>query len=158
MQAVQIISPGQTRFIETPRPKRKVGHALIRPLLLSLCSSDIWKLHHAPPEDYPFPPGVTGHEMVGVVEAVDAPGSDIQAGDVALVLVPGSDAMCEYFLAPVEDILTSTTPATRLGDTAICPAENDKKSTAGRSQLIKLSMTTSKVCAARPAMRRSRFM
>ena len=105
MQAVQIVSPGQLQFVETPRPKLKLGYALIRPLLLSLCGSDVWMLHHAPPEDYPFPPGVTGHEMVGVVEAVDAPDSGIQAEDVALVLVPGFDAMCGYFLAPVEDIL-----------------------------------------------------
>ncbi|MCP4416874.1 MAG: zinc-binding dehydrogenase [Chloroflexi bacterium] len=105
MQAVQIVAPGQIQFVETPRPKLKPGHALIRPLLLSLCGSDVWMLHHAPPEDYPFPPGLTGHEMVGVVETVDAPDSEIRVGDIGLVLVPGFDAMCEYFLAPVEDIL-----------------------------------------------------
>jgi len=43
--------------------------------------------------------------MIGAVEAVDAPGSDIKVGDVALTLVPYHDAMAEYFLAPVEDVL-----------------------------------------------------
>ncbi len=85
MQAVQIAAPGQIQFVEIPRPELKPGHALVRPLILSLCGSDVWMLHYAPPENYPFPPGVTGHEMVGAVEAVAAPNSDIRVGDVALI-------------------------------------------------------------------------
>ncbi len=105
MKAVQIVAPGQIQFIETPRPKLKPGYALVRPHLLSLCGSDIWMLHHAPPENYPLPLGVTGHEMIGIVEAVDAPDSGIQVGDMTLTLAPKLDAMCEYFLAPVQNVL-----------------------------------------------------
>jgi L-iditol 2-dehydrogenase len=43
--------------------------------------------------------------MVGVVEAADASNSGLQPGDKALTLAPGLNAMSEYFLAPVEDVL-----------------------------------------------------
>jgi threonine dehydrogenase-like Zn-dependent dehydrogenase len=62
-------------------------------------------LHFAPEDAYPFPPGTTGHEMVGVIEATDAPGSDLQVGDMALTLAPNHQAMAEYFLAPVEHVI-----------------------------------------------------
>jgi threonine dehydrogenase-like Zn-dependent dehydrogenase len=105
MRAVQVTAPGRAAFVEAPIPRLKPGHALVRTMLISLCGSDVRVLHYAPGEEYPFPVGTTGHEMIGVVEAVDAPGSDIKVGDVALTLVPYHDAMAEYFLAPVEDVL-----------------------------------------------------
>ena len=43
--------------------------------------------------------------MVGVVEAIDAPGSDIKVGDQVLALAPGHRAMAEYYLAPVEHVI-----------------------------------------------------
>lgn len=105
MRAVQVIAPGRAEFVETPKPEVKPGYALIRTISLALCGSDMYMLHYAPPEMYPFPPGTTGHELVGVVEAVDAPGSDVKVGDVALVMVMGQSAMAEYYLAPVEHVL-----------------------------------------------------
>jgi L-iditol 2-dehydrogenase len=62
-------------------------------------------LHYAPPDAYPFPPGTTGHEMVGVVEEIDAPGSVIKVGDTVLALAPNHQAMAEYFLAPIDHVL-----------------------------------------------------
>jgi L-iditol 2-dehydrogenase len=105
MRAVQVLSPGHAEFVEVPKPSLKPGHALVRPLRLSLCGSDIYMLHYAPKHLYPFPPGTTGHEMVGVVEAVDAPGSGIEPGTVALTLALTHQAMAEYFLAPIEHVL-----------------------------------------------------
>lgn len=105
MRAVQVMAPGRVEFVEVARPELKPGHALVRPLRLSLCGSDVYKIHYAPPEEYPMPPGTTGHEMVGVVEAVDAPGSGIDVGTVALTLAPSHQAMAEYFLAPVDHVL-----------------------------------------------------
>lgn len=105
MQAVQVVARGQAQFIETPKPELKPGYALVRARRLSLCGSDIKWLHHHPDERYPLAPGTTGHEMVGVVEAVDAPGSGIQPGDVALTIAGDHRAMAEYYLAPVEDVL-----------------------------------------------------
>jgi L-iditol 2-dehydrogenase len=104
MRAVQVVAPGRAEFIEMPKPVLKPGHALIRTRRLSLCGSDTRMLHYAPLDHYPFPPGTTGHEMVGVVEAVDAPGSGIKVGDVALVLVDGHLSMSEYYLTSVDKV------------------------------------------------------
>ena len=105
MRAVQIVAPGKAEFVEAPRPTLKPGYALVRTMLLSLCGSDVHLLHYAPPKEYPFAVGTTGHEMIGVVEAVDAPESPIKVGDVALTLAPYQEAMAEYLLASAEDVL-----------------------------------------------------
>jgi L-iditol 2-dehydrogenase len=56
-------------------------------------------------ERYPLAPGTTGHEVVGVVEAVDSPNGNVRPGDVALTLAPDHRGMAEYYLAPVQDVL-----------------------------------------------------
>lgn len=81
------------------------GHALVRPMLEALCGSDVRTIYHAPPHDYPFPPSVGGHEIIGAVEAVDAPNSDIRPGDIALTLVEHDAGMSEYVLTAVENVL-----------------------------------------------------
>lgn len=105
MRAVQVVARGKAEFVDMSKPELKPGYALVRTRQVSLCGSDIRWLHYASPESYPFPPGTTGHEMVGVVEAVDAPGSSLKVGDVALTLVTDHQAMAEYYLAPVENVL-----------------------------------------------------
>jgi L-iditol 2-dehydrogenase len=103
MRAVQIVARGQVVFVDTPKPSLKPGHALVRVGQVSLCGSDIHNVYYSRPDEYPFPPGHAGHEMVGTVEAIDAPGSCIKPGDRVLVLGPLS--MAEYALAPVEYVL-----------------------------------------------------
>lgn len=105
MKAVQVIARGKAKFVDVPVPTLRPGHALVRAKYLSLCGSDIRMLHFAPEHEYPFPPGTTGHEMVGVVEAIDAPGSNIKAGDLVLALAPNHIAMAEYYLAPIDYVL-----------------------------------------------------
>ena len=105
MRAMQIVAPGKAECIETPKPELRPGHALVRTKRVSLCGSDIHSIYFSPPERYPLEPGTSGHEMVGVVEAVDAPDSSIHVGDVALTLVMNNKAMAEYYLAPVEHVL-----------------------------------------------------
>jgi len=105
MKAVQVVSRGKIDFIEMPKPEVKPGHVLVRSSLLSLCGSDVYMLHYAAEESYPFPPGTTGHEMVGTVEAVGADVSGIQVGDQVLALAPGHRAMSEYYLAPLEHVI-----------------------------------------------------
>jgi L-iditol 2-dehydrogenase len=105
MRAVQCVAPGEVRFVEAPKPELQPGHALVRTLLVSLCGSDVHMVYYAPPAEYPFPVGTTGHEVIGLIEAVDAPGCALQPGDVALVLAPPQTAMSEYYLAPVDDVL-----------------------------------------------------
>jgi threonine dehydrogenase-like Zn-dependent dehydrogenase len=105
MRATTVIAPGKVEFLDVPEPTLKPGHALVRPLLLSLCGSDVFVLHYATPDSYPWPVGTTAHEMIGVVEAVDAPGSTIKPGDLALTLAPNHTASVELFLAPIEHVL-----------------------------------------------------
>ena len=105
MRAVQCVAPGEVRFVNAPQPELKPGHALIRTLLLSLCGSDVHMVYFSPPDEYPFAMGTSGHEVIGLVEAVDAPGCALKPGDVALVLAPLQTAMAEYYLAPVDDVL-----------------------------------------------------
>ncbi len=105
MRAVQVVAPGKAEFVAAPKPALKPGHALMRTLLLSLCGSDVHLLHHLPAEEYPLQVGTTGHEVIAVVEAIDAPESGIKIGDVALTLAPPQNAMAEYYVAPVEDVM-----------------------------------------------------
>ncbi|MCU0501916.1 MAG: alcohol dehydrogenase catalytic domain-containing protein, partial [Anaerolineae bacterium] len=105
MHAMQCLAPGKVSFIETPKPALKPGHALVKTMLVSLCGSDVHMVYYEPAERYPFPPGTSGHEMIGVVEAVEAPGCGFAPGDIALTLAPYHQAMAEYYLAPVEHVL-----------------------------------------------------
>ena len=105
MFAMQCVARGEPRLIETPKPDVKPGYALVKTMLVSLCGSDVHMVYYEPPDRYPFPPGTSGHEMIGVVEAVDAPGSGLAPGDIALTLAPYHQAMAEYYLAPVEHVL-----------------------------------------------------
>ena len=105
MKAVQIIARSQPVFVNAPVPALRPGHALIKTLRLSLCGSDIRHLHYLPDERYPTEPGDTGHEMVGIIDAIDAPEGDFQVGDHVLALAPDHRAMAEYYLAPVEHLI-----------------------------------------------------
>ena len=105
MKAVQVVARGQAEFIDMARPETKPGYVLVRTSQVSLCGSDIQMLHHAADTSYPFPPGTTGHEMVGVIEAVGDRESPFHVGDKVLALAPCHRAMCEYFLAPSEHII-----------------------------------------------------
>lgn len=105
MRAVQVVARGKAQFVDVPIPKLRPGYALIRTRRLSLCGSDIRMLHFAPADAYPFAPGTTGHEMVGVIEAIDSAHSEHKAGDTVLALAPNHQAMAEYFLAPVEHVI-----------------------------------------------------
>jgi L-iditol 2-dehydrogenase len=105
MKAVQVVARGRAEFVDVPVPALRPNHVLVRTRRLSLCGSDIRMLHYAPDEAFPFPPGTTGHEMVGVVDAVDAFGAGIAVGDPVLALAPDHRAMAEYYLAPIEHVI-----------------------------------------------------
>ncbi len=114
MKAVQIIARGQPAFVDAPKPALQPGSALVKALRLSLCGSDIRHLHYLPDERYPTPIGETGHEMVGIVEAIDpAFNGAVKAGDRVLCLAPDHRAMAEYYVAPIDRLLPLD-PATPL--------------------------------------------
>ena len=105
MKSVQVVARGRAEFIDTPRPQVRPGFAVVRTSHLSLCGSDIRMLHHAADDCYPFPPGTSGHEMVGVIEEIVDGNQSLARGDRVLALAPGHQAMCEYYLAPLDLIL-----------------------------------------------------
>jgi L-iditol 2-dehydrogenase len=104
MHAVQVVAPGKIEFVEITKPALQPGHVIVRPRYLSLCGSDVHMVYYSHPHEYPFGIGSSGHEMVGVVEAVDAPSRGIQVGDWALTLSPPQVAMTECFQAPAEHV------------------------------------------------------
>ncbi|MEZ4864637.1 MAG: zinc-binding dehydrogenase [Caldilineaceae bacterium] len=106
MRATQVMAPGEIRVVEMPKPDLQPGYALVRTKQVSLCGSDYHSIYFSEPSAYPLPPGMSGHEVVGVVEAVDAPGSGVQIGDAALALVRGNRGMADYSLVAAEDLLT----------------------------------------------------
>jgi L-iditol 2-dehydrogenase len=105
MRATQVVAPGKVEIVEVPAPVLQPGSVLVRTKQVSLCGSDYHVLHCSAPAAYPLAPGHSGHEMVGVVEAVDAPGWPIRPGDIALTLAPNNLAMAEYYLARPEHVL-----------------------------------------------------
>lgn len=105
MKAVQIIARSQPVFVDAPLPELRPGHALIKSLRLALCGSDIRHVHYLPDERYPTEPGDSGHEMVGVIDAIDSSDNALQVGDLVLALAPDHRAMAEYYLAPIERLL-----------------------------------------------------
>lgn len=117
MQATQIIAPGIVKFIQIEKPTLEPGHAIIRPQFLSLCGSDIHMVFYSRAADYPSQPGSSGHEMVGIVEAIDPPDGPIKAGDWVLALSPAQVAMTEYLQVPIQ--LMIALPATLPPQTAL---------------------------------------
>ncbi len=107
MKAVQIAARGQPVFVDAPKPELQPGAARVKTLRLSLCGSDVRHLHYLPDDRYPSPIGETGHEMVGVVDAIDPAlnGGTIKPGDRVLCLAPDHRAMAEYYVAPVDRLL-----------------------------------------------------
>lgn len=108
MKAVQVVARGRAEFVEVAKPDLQPGHVLIRTSYLALCGSDIQMLHYAADDAYPFPVGTSGHEVVGVVEAVGDTNARFRVGDAVLALAPGHRAMSEYYLAPYEHLVPLT--------------------------------------------------
>ena len=105
MKAVQIIARGTCAFVEAPKPALQPGSAIVKTLRLALCGSDVRHIHYLPDDRYPSPIGETGHEMVGLVEAIDPANGSVQPGDIVLCLAPDHRAMQEYYRAPIDRLL-----------------------------------------------------
>ena len=105
MKAVQIVARGQCAFVEAPKPTLQPGSAIVKTLRLALCGSDIRHIHYLPDDRYPSPIGETGHEMVGMVEAIDPANGTVKPGDTVLCLAPDHRAMQEYYRAPIDRLL-----------------------------------------------------
>lgn len=106
MRATQIIAPGQFQIVEIPKPTIGPNEALVRTTQVSLCGSDYHTVYCSSPNAYPLPPGMSGHEVVGVVEEINGSGGgSIKVGDLVLALVRGNRGMADYSAVPLDDLL-----------------------------------------------------
>jgi threonine dehydrogenase-like Zn-dependent dehydrogenase len=94
MKAAQYVSLGQVALVDVPMAEPASGEVLLQLDRLAICGSDINVLYGAPPQSFPFQPGLTVHECTGVV--VDPNGSDYRVGDRVLIIPPRADALVEY--------------------------------------------------------------
>jgi len=116
MRAASLVGRGKTDIIDTPVPEAPEGQALVQPLLIAICGSDLMKIYHdlVPVEFYPLPPGVSGHEVIARVVSMNPgdepdpgyPWGTVKEGDIVLALVPlVENAMSEYATAKIENLL-----------------------------------------------------
>ena len=116
MRAASLVGRGKTDIIDAPVPETPEGHALVQPLLIAICGSDLMKIYHdlVPVEFYPLPPGVSGHEVIARVISINRgqepdpsyPWGPVKEGDIVLALVPVvENAMSEYATATIENLL-----------------------------------------------------
>jgi threonine dehydrogenase-like Zn-dependent dehydrogenase len=105
MRAIQVVAPGDVQFLDVPEPELRPGFALVRPLLVALCGSDVRTVYRAPREEYPFDIGRGGHEIVGVVQAINGEGAEVDVGNVALTLVEEEIGMAEMVATPISNLL-----------------------------------------------------
>lgn len=109
MTAAHITENSKTTFIEIPVPEPEEGFALVRPLKIAICGSDLRKVFHLDSSSYPLPPGVSGHEVIGVVEkmfpSTETP-TAVAEGQTVLSLIPRfENAMSEYVTTEIENLL-----------------------------------------------------
>lgn len=111
MKAVQYVSPGRVAVIDTPHPAQSGDDVLLSLDKVAICGSDLHMLYDSPPERFPFGPGVSGHECIGIVEESIVP--EVQRGERMLIIPPDINAMAEYiavkpqWLIPIPDTLDS---------------------------------------------------
>ena len=105
MNALQIVSRGEAKFVKTNIPNLKPGYALVRPQLVSLCGSDIWMLHYSAEEMYPLPPGTSGHEIIAEIVDFQDDSDTLKKGELCLAIAPDHRGMAEYYLAPIKNLI-----------------------------------------------------
>lgn len=105
MRAVQFTAPGKGVFVEVPKPEPAPGSALIRTRQVSLCGSDTHSILHAPLSAFPLRPGVSGHEVIGVVEEINGNGNGVQVGQTVLALITNNCGMADFSEIPIQNLL-----------------------------------------------------
>ncbi len=96
VRAAQLVAPRQWELIEVDKPAPAPGNLLVRLERVAICGSDkpsFCGFH----ESYPLPPGSTGHEGLGVVEA--CPSGKYKEGERVLLWGFDRGLFQEYVLA-----------------------------------------------------------
>ena len=94
MKAAQYTAPGQIDLVEVAEPAGTDGEVIVRIDKVTICGSDLHFLHDSPAESYPWEPGQSGHECVGIVEESSA--LSLRRDARVLVLPPRFNAFSQY--------------------------------------------------------------
>ena len=95
MRATVFHAPGDVRVEDVPDPAiRQPTDAVVRVMYACICGSDLWFYRGI---NANWQPGWrTGHEFMGVVDAVGSEVSTVKPGDVVLAPFSYSDDTCEF--------------------------------------------------------------
>jgi len=94
MRAAIFHAPGDIRIENVPDPRiQKPTDAIVRITHTAICGSDLW-FYRGETEYAPGSP--TGHEPMGVVEAVGREVRTVKPGDVVMAPFAISDGTCEF--------------------------------------------------------------
>ena len=96
MRAAQLVAPRQWEIIETDKPEPVGDRMLVKMERVAVCGSDKPPFC-GPHKRYPQPPGATGHEGMGVVEA--CPSGRYREGERVLLWGFDRGLFQEYVLA-----------------------------------------------------------
>lgn len=94
MQAAVFHGPHDVRIEQVPDPRiQEPTDAIVRITHTAICGSDLWFYRG----QQPYEPGWrTGHEPMGVVEAVGSEVKTVRPGDVVMAPFAISDGTCEF--------------------------------------------------------------
>jgi threonine dehydrogenase-like Zn-dependent dehydrogenase len=81
-------------LVEAPMPTGAPDQLTVRITRVAICGSDLHELNDNPPGHYPYPPGFSGHECVGIIEESNSPG--LPRGGRVLFLPTQNLALAEY--------------------------------------------------------------
>ena len=108
MKAIQIVERSKAIWVEADKPGLQSGYVLAKPVILSLCASDIHRLKYEKDDFYPSQAGSSGHEVIAEIIAIpegEEATCPMSVGDIALMIEPPQLAMAEYFLAEYKNII-----------------------------------------------------
>lgn len=101
MKAAQIVAPRQFEIIDIGAPdisSEPEGAVLIKAHLSAICGTDMpYFAQEHPASDYPFAPGMSMHECIGVIAASKS--DRFKEGDAVLALPNEMRGLSEYFLS-----------------------------------------------------------
>ncbi len=93
MRAVSLVGEGRLEVVDVPAPEAGAGELVLRVSACGICGSDLTSYRRG------LFPGVPGHEVAGIVEAV-GPGVDgWRAGDAAVLQPGGGCGACDQCAA-----------------------------------------------------------
>ena len=103
MRAAVLVSPRRFELTVLPIPEPAPDEVRMKVAYCGICSSNLAPWKGARWFSYPFPPGVPGHETVGVLEQLGTNVSGLEVGQHVSIL--GNNGFAEYQLAKAKCVV-----------------------------------------------------